>query len=88
MLQDVAKHEAKLAGLPLLVAAFVLTSHPYPTARRFKFWLEGLRDTQRELRAQASAVLPQSTSAMSTILHLVEVYHSPETQPVLRLILA
>lgn len=54
--QDVAKHEAKLAGLPLLVAAFVLTSHPYPTARRFKFWLEGLRDTQRELRAQASAL--------------------------------
>ena len=50
---DVAKHEAKQQGLPLLVAAFVLTSHPYPTARRFKFWLEGLRDTQRELRAQA-----------------------------------
>lgn len=54
---DVAKHEAKQQGLPLLVAAFVLTTHPYPTARRFKFWLEGLRDTQRELRAQASAHL-------------------------------
>ncbi len=52
---DVAKHEAKQLGLPLLVAAFVLTSHPYPTVRRFKFWLEGLQDTQRELRAQASA---------------------------------
>lgn len=52
---DVAKHEAKQQGLPLLVAAFVLTSHPYPTARRFKFWLEGLRDAQRELRAQAGA---------------------------------
>ena len=50
---DVAKHEAKQKGLPLLVVAFVLTAHPYPTARRFKFWLEGLRDTQRELRAQA-----------------------------------
>ncbi len=50
---DVAKHEAQQQGLPLLVAAFVLTSHPYPTARRFKFWMEGLRDTQRELRAQA-----------------------------------
>ena len=52
---DVAKHEAKQQGLPLLVAAFVLTAHPYPTARRFKFWMEGLRDTQRELRAQAGA---------------------------------
>ena len=50
---DVAKHEAQQQGLPLLVAAFVLTSHPYPSARRFKFWMEGLRDTQRELRAQA-----------------------------------
>ena len=58
---DVAKHEAKQQGLPLLVAAFVLTTHPYPTARRFKFWLEGLRDTQRELRAQASAHLSLGT---------------------------
>lgn len=53
---DVAKHEAKQQGLPLLVVAFVLTTHPYPTARRFNFWLEGLRDTQRELRAQAGAI--------------------------------
>ena len=49
---DVAKHQAAQQKLPLLVVAFVLTSHPYPTERRFKFWLEGLRDTQRELRAQ------------------------------------
>ncbi|KAL0054237.1 hypothetical protein WJX82_005904 [Trebouxia sp. C0006] len=54
---DVAKHEAQQQGLPLLVAAFVLTSHPYPTARRFKFWMEGLRDTQRELRAQGLELL-------------------------------
>ncbi|KAL0033170.1 hypothetical protein WJX79_007045 [Trebouxia sp. C0005] len=54
---DVAKHEAQQQGLPLLVAAFILTSHPYPTARRFKFWMEGLRDTQRELRAQGLELL-------------------------------
>ena len=69
MFQDVAKHEAKLHGLPLLVAAFVLTTHPYPTARRFKFWLEGLRDTQRELRAQASALRSQSALTICASLY-------------------
>lgn len=69
MFQDVAKHEAKLHGLPLLVAAFVLTTHPYPTARRFKFWLEGLRDTQRELRAQASALRSQSALSICASLY-------------------
>lgn len=68
---DVAKHEAKQQGLPLLVAAFVLTSHPYPTARRFKFWLEGLRDTQRELRAQAGASRVMSVPDMIITINVL-----------------
>ena len=40
------------AGLPLVVAAFLLSSHGYPSQRRLKFWLEGLKDTQKELRGQ------------------------------------
>ena len=39
-------------GLPLLVASFLLASHPYASARRYKFVLEGLRDAQAELRRQ------------------------------------
>eukprot|EP00891_Asterochloris_glomerata_P007508 jgi/Astpho2/7508/Aster-02074 len=49
---DVAKAEARRAGLPLVVAAFLLSSHGYPSQRRLKFWLEGLKDTQKELRGQ------------------------------------
>ena len=49
---DAAKEQAEAAGVPLVIVAFVLTSHTHPTARRFKFWLEGLRDTQAELRTQ------------------------------------
>ena len=49
---DAAREQAKAAGQPLVVIAFVLTSHTHPTARRFKFWLEGFRDAQAELRAQ------------------------------------
>lgn len=45
-------HASQHRGLPLVVAAFLLASHPYATARRFKFLLEGLRDVQRELRHQ------------------------------------
>ena len=49
---DVARAAAAARGAPLLVAAFLLGAHPYPTARRWVFWLEGLRDAQRELRRQ------------------------------------
>lgn len=49
---DAARAAAAARGLPLVVAAFLLTAHPYPTARRWQFWLEGLRDAQRELRKQ------------------------------------
>ena len=50
---DIARREARAAGQPLVVAAFVLASHTHPTERRVKFWLEGLRDAQAELRHQA-----------------------------------
>ena len=40
---------ANQQGLPLVVAAFVLRSHTYPTARRYQFWLQGFCDTQLEL---------------------------------------
>ena len=46
------RREADASGAQLLVAAFVLASHTHPTERRIKFWLEGLRDTQLELRGQ------------------------------------
>ena len=49
---DVARHEATARSIPLLIAAFVLAGHTYPTQRRYKFWLEGLADTQAELRGQ------------------------------------
>lgn len=50
---DIARHEARRRGLPLLVCAFMLTeAHPHPTLRRMKFFLEGLRDVQLELKAQ------------------------------------
>ena len=57
---DIARREARAAGLPLLVAAFVLASHTHPTERRIKFWLEGLRDTQAELRHQVLCVRLQA----------------------------
>ena len=49
---DVAAAAAERCGLPLVVAAFLLRGHTYPTARRYQFWLQGLRDTQAELRHQ------------------------------------
>ena len=51
---DVARALANGRGVPLIVAAFVLRSHTYPTARRYQFWLQGLHDTQLELREQVS----------------------------------
>ena len=55
---DVARAVAGGQGLPLLVAAFVLRSHTYPTERRYQFILQGLHDTQLELREQVGSVLP------------------------------
>lgn len=49
---DAAAAAARQMGLPLLVASFLLASHPYASARRYKFVLEGLRDAQAELRRQ------------------------------------
>lgn len=49
---DAARQQAKASGVPLVIVAFVLTSHTHPTQRRFKFWLEGYRDVQAELRRQ------------------------------------
>ena len=49
---DAAAAAARQLGLPLLAAGFVLSSHPYASARRCKFLLEGLRDAQAELRRQ------------------------------------
>ena len=51
---DIARATANKLGLPLVVAAFLLYSHTFPTLRRFKYILEGLQDTQQELRAQVS----------------------------------
>ena len=49
---DAAAAAARQHGLPLLVASFLLASHPCASTRRYKFWLEGLRDAQAELRRQ------------------------------------
>lgn len=49
---DAAAAAAANLGLPLLAASFLLASHPYASARRWKFLLEGLRDAQAELRGQ------------------------------------
>ena len=49
---DAAAAAARQLGLPLLAASFLLASHPYASARRYRFWLEGLRDAQAELRRQ------------------------------------
>ena len=49
---DVARNVAKKLKLLLVVASFLLYSHTFPTLRRFKYMLEGLQDTQQELRAQ------------------------------------
>lgn len=49
---DVARNTARKLKLPLVVASFLLYSHTFPTLRRFKYMLEGLQDTQQELRAQ------------------------------------
>ena len=47
---DVASVEASRRGLPLIVVSFLLGEHTYPTHRRYKFMLEGLRDTQRAFK--------------------------------------
>ena len=60
---DAAKQQARSAGVPLVVVAFVLSSHTHPTARRFKFWLEGLADAQAELQAQVPSCCPASHPA-------------------------
>ena len=49
---DVAMHEAASRKLPLLVASFLLKKHTYPTHRRYKFLLEGIRDVQSSLDAK------------------------------------
>ncbi|PNH02789.1 Deoxyribodipyrimidine photo-lyase [Tetrabaena socialis] len=61
---DAARAAAQGLGLPLVVAAFVTArgggpgwEECYANHRRFKFWLEGLRDTQRELRDQGLDLL-------------------------------
>lgn len=51
-----AVHASHQLGLPLVVASFVLASHPFATARRVKFLLEGLRDVQEELRRLVSCL--------------------------------
>ncbi|KAK9817818.1 hypothetical protein WJX72_002689 [[Myrmecia] bisecta] len=54
---DVARAEAHAMGLPLVATAFLLDSHTYPTARRYQFVLQGLADTQQELRPQGVELL-------------------------------
>ncbi len=49
---DVARAVAERRGVPLHIAAFLLRSHTHPTERRYSFWMQGLRDTQLELRQQ------------------------------------
>lgn len=49
---DVARVAAERLGVPLRIAAFLLRSHTHPTERRYTFWMQGLRDTQLELRQQ------------------------------------
>ena len=51
---DAARAVAGGQGLPLLVAAFVLRGHTYPTERRYQFILQGLHDTQLALREQVN----------------------------------
>jgi len=58
---DIARAAAAARGAPLVVAAVLLTGHPYPTARRWQFWLEGLRDVQRDLRQQVARPCVRST---------------------------
>ena len=60
---DVARAVAGGQGLPLLVAAFVLKSHTYPTERRYQFILQGLHDTQLELREQVALLPPRAQSS-------------------------
>jgi len=48
---DVATAEAAARKLPLVVVSFLLGCHTYPTHRRSKFLLEGLRDAQMGLKA-------------------------------------
>ena len=66
---DVAAAAAAKLGLPLVVAAFVLRSHTHPTARRCQFWLQGLRDTQLELRHQVWGVPPSDCPDQCTDAH-------------------
>jgi hypothetical protein len=49
---DAAAAASRHLGLPLVVASFLLASHPYASVRRYMFALEGLRDAQAELRQQ------------------------------------
>ena len=69
--QVLGRREAEASGAQLLVAAFVLASHTHPTERRIKFWLEGLRDTQLELRGQVKLHLywePSSADSSPNVL--------------------
>ena len=72
---DVARAAATARGTPLIVAAFLLSAHPYPTARRWTFWLEGLRDAQRELERQVPLRF-QTFGACSTLPFCKETTHS------------
>lgn len=62
---DVALNEATKRQLPLLVASFLLKSHTYPTHRRYKFLLEGLRDAQGSLASKVAS------HCLQTSLHML-----------------
>ena len=80
---DVARATAQKLGLPLVLASFLLYSHTFPTLRRFKYMLEGLQDTQQELRAQVStpcqlfAIRNLSESLCMLLLKLHVTWHVP-----------
>jgi hypothetical protein len=54
---DAAAAAARHTGLPLLVASFLLDSHPHASLRSAVFALQGLRDVQAELRQQVGLCL-------------------------------
>lgn len=61
---DVASLEAKKRKLPLIIASFLLGDHTYPTHRRYKFILEGLRDVQTSFREKVCIL-----SQLSAVTH-------------------
>jgi len=77
---DVARAVANKQGLPLVAAAFMLKSHTYPTARRYQFWLQGLHDTQLELRMQVSR-LPLLSTPIRCVMPGTLVYLYSHDEP-------